>query len=262
VEAHAWDPEKEPPAIEVFQGVEGIFHLAGEAVADGRWTPERKQRIRASRVLGTRHLVARFTGLANPPKILVCASAVGYYGDRGTAELDESSSNGEGFLAEVCAEWESEARQAERLGVRVVNVRIGLVLTRDGGVLAKLVTPFRLGLGGRLGHGQQWIPWIAIDDVIGIFLFASQNPQIHGPINAVSPNPLTNADFTQALARALHRPAMLPLPSLALRLALGEMSQLLLVSQRVLPAAVLGHGYTFKEPDLNAYLKRLLTKTS
>jgi uncharacterized protein (TIGR01777 family) len=205
-------------------------------------------------------LVARFTGLANPPKVLICASAVGYYGDRGTAELDESSSKGSGFLAEVCAEWESEACQAERLGIRVVNVRIGLVLSREGGVLAKLVPPFRLGLGGRLGDGQQWIPWIAIDDVIGILLFAGQTPQIHGPINAVSPHPLTNADFTQTLARSLHRPAILPLPSLALRLALGEMSQLLLASTRALPTAVLGHGYQFKEPDLKAYLNRLWTK--
>jgi uncharacterized protein (TIGR01777 family) len=221
-----------------------VFNLAGEPVAEGRWTDERKRRIRDSRVLGTRNLVAGLAGLTTRPRVLVSASAVGYYGDRGDQTLDETSSPGHGFLADVCVEWEREALAAERLGIRVVCVRTGIVLAHGGGALAKMLTPFRMGAGGKLGNGRQWMPWIHLDDEVGILLHAMKDARLHGAINAVGPRPVTNAEFTRALGRAMHRPAFLPVPKTALRLAFGEMSEILTASQRVLPKEAERTGYT------------------
>jgi uncharacterized protein (TIGR01777 family) len=227
-------------------------------VAEGRWTVERKRRIRDSRVLGTRHLVAGLAAEESRPRVLVSASAVGFYGDRGDEELDETSSAGQGFLAEVCAEWEREALEAERLGIRVVCARIGIVLAHGGGAMAKMITPFRLGAGGRLGSGKQWMPWVHLDDVVGILMHASRDARIRGAVNAVGPGPVTNADFTRALGRALHRPAVLPVPSLALRVAFGDMSEILVASQRVFPRAAERTGYAFAHPELGGALAAAL----
>ncbi|MBK6847766.1 MAG: TIGR01777 family protein [Proteobacteria bacterium] len=249
-----WDPAAEPAPLEGLQGIDVVFNLAGESVAEGRWTEEKKRRIRDSRVMGTRNLVAGLRALGRPPAVFVSASAVGYYGDRGDEELDETSTGGRGFLAEVCAEWEREALAAEALGIRVVCVRIGIVLAQGGGALARMLTPFKLGAGGRLGSGKQWMPWIHLDDVVGVLVHASRTAAVRGAINAVSPHPVTNAEFTRALGHAVHRPAFLPVPKTALRIAFGELSEVLLASQRVLPRVAERTGYTFKHPALDRAL--------
>jgi hypothetical protein len=258
VEAHLWAPEAGPPPAAAFHGVEVVFNLAGEPVAEGRWTDERKRRIRDSRVLGTRNLVAGLAGLTSLPRVLVSVSAVGYYGDRGDEELDETSSPGHGFLADVCVEWEREALTAERLGIRVVCVRTGIVLAHGGGALAKMLLPFRMGAGGRLGSGRQWMPWIHLEDEVGILLHVVEDARIHGAVNAVGPRPVTNAELTRALGHAVHRPTFLPVPKAALRLAFGEMSEILTASQRVLPKEAERSGYTFKHPELAGALTAVL----
>ena len=262
VEARAWRPEAEEAPRDAFAGVGTVFHLAGEPVAEGRWTREKKQRIRSSRVLGTRNLVATFAKLSQPPKVLVSASAVGFYGDRGDEVLDEGSGVGDGFLAEVCQAWEREARAAEGLGVRVVCLRIGVVLASKGGALEQIITPFKIGVGGRLGNGAQWMPWVHIDDVIGILLHAGRDAEISGPMNAVSPHPVTNSEFTQVLANLLHRPAMLAVPKAALRVAFGEVSDVLLASQRVLPRRAGESGYSFRYPDLSGAIAAAIDNPS
>lgn len=259
VRTHRWAPEGGPAPVEALRGADVVFNLAGEPAADGRWTAEKKRRIRDSRVVGTRHLVEGLAALDERPRVLVSASAVGYYGDRGDELLDERSSPGQGFLAEVCIDWEREAMAAERLGIRVVCVRIGLVMSAAGGALAKMLPPFRLGAGGRLGSGRQWMPWIHIDDLVGILLHAARSESLRGPINGVAPAPVTNVTFTRALARAVRRPAVLPMPAFALNLAFGEMSGMLMASQRVMPAVALRSGYTFAHPDLDAALASLLS---
>jgi hypothetical protein len=259
-EAYAWSPERQVPPAEALADVSVVFNLAGEPVAGGRWTDERKRRIRDSRVLGTRNLVAGLAAQERRPTVLVSASAVGYYGDRGDETLDEGAPPGRDFLADVCREWEHEAQAAEQFGIRVVCVRMGLVLAADGGALAKMLPPFRLGLGGRLGKGDQWMPWIHLDDGVGILLHASQDPRVRGAINAVSPGPVRNAQFTAELGRVLHRPTLLAVPNLALRLRFGELSQVLTVSQRVLPSTALGTGYAFKYPELAPALQALLAE--
>jgi uncharacterized protein (TIGR01777 family) len=253
-----WDPASEPAPPEALQGIDVVFNLAGEPVAEGRWTQDKKRRIRDSRLLATSNLIAGLRALDRKPGVLVSASAVGYYGDRGDQELDETSQAGQGFLAEVCAAWEREALAAEALGVRVVCVRIGIVLAPGGGALARMLTPFRMGAGGRLGSGKQWMPWIHIDDVVGILLHAARNEAVRGALNAVSPQPVTNAEFTQALGRALHRPAILPIPKTALRIAFGEMSEVLTASQRVLPRSAARTGYPFKHAGLEGALAAAL----
>jgi uncharacterized protein len=258
VESYAWTPEAGPPPAAALDDVDVVFNLAGEPVAVGRWTADKKRRIRDSRVLGTRNLVAGLSAMANRPRVLVSASAVGYYGDRGDEELVETSPAGRGFLAEVCADWEREALAAANLGVRVVCARLGIVLAQGGGALARMLTAFRLGAGGKLGDGRQWMPWIHLDDVIGILLHASQDPRIQGAINAVGPRPVTNAEFTPSLARALHRPAFLTVPKLALRLAFGEMGEILTDSQRVSPKVTEQTGYAFQHADLDSALKAAL----
>lgn len=256
----AWSPEAGPPPAEAMREVDVVFNLAGEPVAGGRWTAERKRRIRDSRVVGTRNLVAALTASPQRPKVLVSASAVGYYGDAGDDPVDERSRAGSDFLAEVCVAWENEALAAESLGIRVVCVRTGVVLAAGGGALAKMLPPFRMGMGARVGSGEQWTPWIHIDDVVGIMIHASQDERVRGPINAVAPTPATNAAFTRALGQALHRPAVLSVPRTALRLMFGEMSQVLTASQHVLPSVAERTGYAFKHPDLGPALEAVLAE--
>jgi hypothetical protein len=257
-ECHTWNPAASPEAA-VLRGADAVVHLAGEGIADRWWTPARKQAIRESRVTGTRALVRALAALpaAARPATLLTASAIGYYGDRGDEELDEHSAPGSDFLGEVCTGWESEARAAEELGTRVAVIRIGVVLGKDGGALQKMLLPFRFGFGGRLGSGRQWMSWIHLDDLVGLFAFAIGHTEVRGVLNGVAPAPVTNAEFTAVLGRVLHRPAVLPVPAFALRLALGEMAVMLLASQRVLPRAAERRGFKFRYPEIGPALADL-----
>ena len=254
----AWDPQREPAPAEALENVDTVFHLAGESVAEGRWTAAKKARIRDSRVVGTRNLVATLCQEDRPPRVLVSASAVGYYGDRGDEVLDETAPPGSDFLAEVSVDWEREAMAASDAGIRVVTLRIGIVLSGDGGALAKMRTPFRLGLGSPLGNGRQWMSWIHIDDLVGLLLLAAEREDLQGPLNATAPNPVTNQDFTQALGQALHRPTLLPaVPAPLLRLAVGELSTVLLASVRAVPRRAEAAGYEFAYPHLDQALQQV-----
>jgi uncharacterized protein (TIGR01777 family) len=250
--------EAEPPP-ESLAGADAVIHLAGEPVAQ-RWTPEAKQRIRSSRVDGTRHLVNALSTQSRRPQVLISASAIGIYGSRGDEILTEGSSVGDDFLAQVVVDWEKAAVLAEALGIRVVRLRLGVVLGSDGGALAKMLPPFRLGVGGRLGSGRQWTSWIHIDDVIGLMLLALTNTGVRGALNATAPRPVTNREFTKELAAALHRPAIFPVPQLALKLLFGEMASVVLGSQRVMPEAAQRAGFVFQHPELGAALRRLLSE--
>ena len=252
-----WDASCPVPAG-ALHGVDVVLHLAGDPIAEGRWTDAKKARIRDSRVLGTRHLVESLRHAQERPGVLVSASAVGVYGSRGDEPLDESSPPGSGFLPDVCIAWEREALAAEALGVRVVLVRIGVVLARDGGALARMLPVFRAGLGGPLGSGSQWMPWIHVDDVVGLLLHAATTAAVTGPMNACAPEAVTNRSFPRALARALGRPALLPVPSFALKAAFGELASVLLGSQRASPRVALGTGYRFRFPTLDGALGDLL----
>jgi uncharacterized protein (TIGR01777 family) len=253
-----WAPESELPPPQSLQDVTAVIHLAGEAVVAGRWTDEQKRRILDSRLKGTRNLVRAMGEARNPPKILVSGSAVGFYGDRGDEILTESSKPGSGFLAEVCMGWEAEADRARAFGVRVATVRTGVALSPTGGALEKMLLPFKLGLGGRLGSGKQWLPWIHLKDSVGIILHALRTPGIDGPINGVSPGIVTNEEFTRALAGVLNRPVFLPVPKIAMRLLMGEMSEVVLGSQRVVPRVAMDTGYQFEYPNLKPALESLL----
>ena len=250
-----WNAASEPPP-ESIAGADAIIHLAGEPVAQ-RWTPQAKARIRNSRVEGTRLVVQALSRLAQRPRVLVCASAIGFYGSRGEEILTETSAAGQGFLAEVVTDWEREAQAAEPLGVRVTSLRFGVVLGQ-GGALAKMLLPFRLGIGGRIGSGRQWMSWIHVEDVAGLILFAMENTDLRGSVNATSPQPVTNREFTSELAAALHRPAVFPVPESALKLLLGEMASILLDSQRVLPKAAEAAGFRFRYPELGPALQDIL----
>ncbi|HWY47180.1 MAG TPA: TIGR01777 family oxidoreductase [Bryobacteraceae bacterium] len=250
--------ESEPPS-EALASADAIVYLAGESVAQ-RWTSEVKQRIRGSRADGTRNLVNALAKQSRHPQVLVCASAIGYYGSRGDETLTETSAPGSGFLAQVVIDWEQAARQAEALGIRVVPLRFGVVLGKDGGALAKMLPPFRLGLGGRLASGQQWMSWVHVDDVIALIRFSLDNSAARGPMNATSPQPVRNAEFTEQLANALHRPAIFPVPKFALKILFGEMAEVILGSQRVLPKAAQSAGFQFQYPELRPALVRLLSK--
>jgi uncharacterized protein (TIGR01777 family) len=237
-------------------GADAVVNLAGASIADGRWTNERKALLRASRIDTTRALVGALAKMNARPSVLVSASAIGLYGNRGDETLTEESKPGSEFLAGLAQEWEAEALKAEALGIRVVLARFGIILARDGGALPKMMLPFKFGAGGKLGSGQQWMSWVTLEDVVGILRFAIENASVRGAINIVSPQPLQNAEFTKALARAMHRPALFPAPAFALRLALGEMADaLLLSSQRVLPQVLEKLGYRFLQSDLSAALK-------
>jgi len=244
------------PPEESLRGAEAVIHLAGESVAQ-RWTSEAKRRIRTSRVDGTRRLVEALSRLPRRPGVLVCASAIGIYGSRGDEILTEQSPSGEGFLAEVCREWEEVAAAAETLGVRVVRLRTGMVLGRDGGALVRMLWPFRLGLGGRLGSGRQWMSWIHRDDLVELIRFTAEQPAVRGAVNAVAPHPVTNAEFTRQLAATLRRPAVFPVPAFALRALFGEMASILLDSQRAVPEAAQRAGYRFEHPELGPALRHL-----
>jgi uncharacterized protein (TIGR01777 family) len=247
---------KGPPLDDALRDADAMVHLAGEPVAQ-RWNDEVKRRIRESRVTGTRNLVEGIARLTRKPAVLISASATGYYGSRGDSLLDETSAPGAGFLAEVCVEWEREAFAAKALGVRVATVRTGLVLDPRGGALEKLLPPFRLGVGGRLGDGRQWTPWIHVDDLVGIYAFALTSAA-SGPLNGTAPDPVTNAEFTRALAKALHRPAIFPVPKPALKILFGEMADMLFDSQRVLPKQTEAAGFQFRYPRLEPALAQLL----
>jgi len=241
----------------VFDGCDAVVHLAGEPVAQ-RWTDSTKKRILDSRVQGGRTIVDALSKLDRRPGVLVSASGIGYYGSRGDERLTEGSAPGSDFLAQVCVAWEGEARKAEALSIRVVTPRIGMVLGAGGGALSKLLLPFRLGVGGRIGPGTQWTSWIHLDDLVSLVVFAIQNQQLSGAVNAVAPNPVTNLEFTKVLAAALHRPAVFPLPAFALQLVLGEMSEILLGGQRVVPEAAKAAGFTFRYPQLSAAFAEIL----
>ena len=241
---------------EILRDADAVIHLAGEPVAQ-RWNDEVKRRIRESRVEGTRNLVRAIAGIDRRPKVLVCASATGFYGNRWDEAVDESSPRGAGFLAEACVAWEHEAAAARDLGLRVAMIRTGLALHPSGGALKKMLPPFRLGVGGRLGNGCQWTPWIHIGDLSALFVHALETG-VEGPLNGTAPNPVTNAEFTRALGHALHRPAIFPVPRVALRVLLGEMAEVLFDSQRVLPRAAEASGFRFQFRDLGPALDALL----
>jgi len=241
------------------EGLDAVVHLTGENIATGRWTAEKKAKIRDSRVGGTRVLCDSLAGLKQPPKVMVCASATGYYGDRGDELLTEESTSGTGFLAGVCREWEAAAKPAVQKGIRVVHLRFGMVLSGAGGALAKLLPPFRMGLGGVLGTGRQYISWIALDDLLGVIAHALTTEALQGPVNAVTPNPVTNQEFTRTLGWLLSRFTVFPIPAAAARLAFGEMAdEVLLASQRVQPTRLLATGYRFRYPDLEGALRHSL----
>ncbi|HYL13231.1 MAG TPA: TIGR01777 family oxidoreductase [Terriglobales bacterium] len=255
----SWDPAK-PLSPESVSGFEAVIHLAGESIV-GRWTAAKKARIRDSRVLGTGNLAEALARAAQRPGVLITASAVGYYGHRGDEVLQEDSSPGQDFLAEVCHQWEAATQPAAQAGIRTVNMRIGLILSPVGGALPKMLTPFRLGVGGNIGNGRQWWSWIDVSDVVGAVHHIMKTDLLQGPVNLVAPKPVTNAEFTKTLAEALHRPAIFPMPAFAARLAFGEMAdELLLASQRVEPTKLVASGYPFQHSDLKKALEDILTR--
>lgn len=255
-----WDPRTgELGAAAV--GADAVVNLAGASIADGRWTAARKKVLRDSRVETTRALVSALAKMAARPRVLVSASAIGYYGNRGEEILTEESEPGSDFLSEVAKEWESEAMKAEALGIRLVLPRFGVVLAKNGGALPQMARPFRLGVGGKIGSGQQWMSWISLEDAVGVVRLALENGDMRGAVNVVAPEPVRNEEFIRALAAALHRPALVPAPAFALRLMLGEMADaLLLVSQRVVPGQLGKLGYKFVEPHLGTTLARIFTR--
>ncbi len=254
-----WDPNTDEIDRAKLDGFDAVIHLAGENIASGRWTAARKARIRDSRLLGTRLLAETLAGLPHPPGVFISASAMGYYGDRGDEVLTEASSPGADFLARLCQEWEAAGAPAAARGIRVVHPRFGVVLSPAGGVLGKMLTPFKFGLGAITGRGTQWMSWIAIDDVTGALAYCLENGALNGPVNLVAPQAVTNRDFSKALGRVLRRPVIFPAPAFALRLALGEMADaLLLASQRIEPTKLIKAGYHFSYPSLEAALQHLL----
>ncbi len=255
-----WDPDAGSIDAAALRGVSGAIHLAGDNIAEGRWTEAKKARIRNSRVRGTELIAGALAKLTPKPRVLISASAIGYYGSRGDEALDERAEAGSGFLAEVCRDWEQATQVAEQADIRVVNARIGIVLASEGGALAKMKMPFAFGVGGRIGDGRQYMSWIVLEDLISALLFALQRADLRGPVNLVSPDPVTNAYFTKTLARTLKRPAVLPVPKFALRVGLGsEMAnEMLIGGARVIPAALHANGFMWKYTTLEAALDSLL----
>jgi len=256
-----WDPSSRKLNMQALEGLDAVVHLAGESLSTGRWTAEKKRRIRESRTQGTQFLAQSLSRLFDPPKVLVSASAIGLYGDRGDERLDEESEPGTGFLPDVCREWEAATEAAVIRGIRVVIPRLGMVLSSKGGALPMMLPVFRFGAGGRIGNGRQYMSWIAIDDLVGVIDHLLRNVSLHGPVNAVSPNPVTNREFTEILARVFSRPAWFALPSFAARIAFGQMaSEVLLASARVAPTQLAETGYKFMFPDLEDALRHVLQK--
>ena len=252
-----WDPLRGPAPHQAFEGADAVVHLAGEPIAQ-RWTPAVRDAIRASRTTATTNLVAGIGAGADRPRVLVSANAVGYYGDRGAERLTESSAPGTGFLADVCAAWEHEALAARALGLRVCVLRSGVVLDRRGGALAKMLPPFRLGVGGPVAGGRQYVSWIALEDLLALYLAALGDERFDGPFNATAPAAVTNAELARAVGRALHRPAVLPVPGFALRALYGGMAEIVTASQNAVPERALGQGHRFVQPDLDAALEAAL----
>lgn len=255
----AWDPENNQLDAGAIEGFDAVVHLAGESIAKGRWTQAKKRRIRDSRIVGTRLLAETLGILSRPPKVFLSASAVGYYGDRGEAVLDEASAPGEGFLADVCVEWEGAAKPAAAKNIRVAHPRFGVVLSKDGGALPAMLLPFKMGVGGKIGKGDQFMSWVSLEDAVAALRKMLADEAITGPVNVVAPEPVTNLVFTKALGRALHRPTVLPLPAFAAKIALGPMAQdLLLASARVLPRRLERAGFSFQHPAVDGALRAAL----
>jgi uncharacterized protein len=256
-----WIPGANQIDAAELNGIDAVVHLAGENIAGGRWTDSYKRKIRESRIQGTTLLCQALAGLDMKPGVLVSASAIGFYGNRGNEVVDESSPSGSGFLAEVCRQWELATQGARDAGVRVVNLRIGVVLSPRGGALAKMLLPFRLGLGGVIGSGRQWFSWIALDDLVAAIQFALENDSVAGPVNAVAPAAVTNREYTRTLGRVLGRPTLFPMPAFAARLAFGEMAdEMLLGGVHVQPTALNAAGFQFEYPELEPALRHLLGK--
>lgn len=256
-EIYAWSPETEQLPPEATSDVNAVIHLAGESIA-GRWNAEKKRRIRDSRVLSTRNLVASFASSDTKPDVLVCASAIGLYGDSGDEVFTETTPQGTDFLAEVCHEWETESQKASEHGIRVVSVRIGLVLGIGGGLLEQVLPPFKMGVGGKLGSGNQWMSWIHIDDIVGIILHAMVNSDIQGALNATAPTPVRNIEFTKTLGSVLRKPTIFPVPAFGLKLLMGEFANFVVLSQNVIPEKTEESGYQFQYRTLESALKDLL----
>ena len=257
-ELHKWEPQTGPPPPATFAGVDAVVHLAGEPIAEGRWSDERKKAIRDSRVLSTRNLVEGMRAVPTKPSVFVSSSAVGIYGDRGEEVLDEAAAPAGDFLGKICQEWEAEAEGARALGIRTAVMRTGVVLSKDGGALAKMLPAFKMGVAGPLGSGRQWFPWIHIDDIVGLFHFALTNSAVAYPLNGTAPGVVTNAEFTKELGTVLHRPAFIPVPEFGLKLLFGEMAVVLTASQRAVPKAAQQAGYSFHYPELRPALENLL----
>lgn len=257
-----WDPAAGQIDAAQLEGHDAVVHLAGESIANGRWTSAKKSRIRDSRVQGTQLLCQTLAQLDSRPTVLVSASAIGFYGDRGDEKLDENSSAGNLFLSEVCQQWESATSPASEVGIRVANARLGVVLSTKGGALAQMLTPFRLGVGGVVGSGNQYMSWISLTDVVSALLHALHHEALVGPVNLVAPNPVTNREFTKALGHALRRPTVLPMPAFAARLVFGQMAdELLLASTRVVPDRLLESGFEFTHREIAPALQAILSKT-
>jgi len=258
-EAPMWEPIRRRAWDSEVGYVDAVVHLAGENLAAHRWTPAFKRRIRDSRIVGTTQLCRHLATLNRRPRVLIAASAIGYYGDRGDEILTEHSSAGDGFLAQVCRDWEAACRPALDAGIRVVNLRFGMILSRDGSGLAKVLPLFKLGLGARLGTGRQWMSWITLDDAVAVITRVITDSALTGPVNAVAPNPVTNREYTHTLAAVLKRPAVLAVPAFALRLAMGEMADdMLLSSARVVPQRLTEIAHLFRHPDINTALMRII----
>ncbi len=254
-----WQPNHGTIDAQQVEGFDAVVHLAGESIASGRWTDDKKRRIRESRISGTQLLSKVLTQLVNPPSVFISASAIGYYGNRGEELLTEQSKPGDDFLAQVCIEWEQSSHPPAAKHIRTIQARFGIILDTEGGALEKMLTPFRMGVGGKIGDGKQWMSWIALDDVIGGLRFLLENNSVSGPVNFVAPNPVVNAEFTKALGHALGRPTFFPVPAFVARTAFGEMADgLLLTSQRVQPAKLLAAGYQFQYKDIDSALSHIL----
>lgn len=254
---YQWDPLAGPAPSMAFEGVDAVIHLAGEPVAQ-KWTPEVKKAIRASRVLGTQHLIQGITTAQKRPRVLVCASATGYYGDRADEVLTEDSEAGDGFLANTCIEWEKTADLGKALGMRVVKVRIGVVLGKKGGALEKMLPPFRMGVGGPLAGGRQWMSWIHLEDLVRLLFLCAESDAMEDAVNGVAPGPVTNKEFSRVLGKVLGRPGFWPVPRFAIEAMYGEMAQVVLASQRVLPKAAEFAGFEYRHPEVEGALREIL----
>ena len=258
-ESISWDPEQ-PLGTNALSGFDAVIHLAGESIV-GRWTEGKKKKIRASRVMGTRNVALALALAKEKPQVFLCSSAIGYYGDRGDEQLNEESAPGVGFLPEVCREWEAATRPAAEAGIQTVQVRTGVVLSPKGGALGKMLTPFKMGVGGKIGSGKQWMSWIDVEDMVGAIHHILKSDLLHGPVNMVAPKPVTNEEFTKTLASLLSRPAILPMPAFAVKLMFGEMGEtVLLGSQRVEPSQLISSGYPFRFRTLRASLENILSR--